>query len=98
VLRGRALEIVDAAGRPRFEIAVETPTNEGAAHQPDRVLVRIGSPAAGPGVKLVSSAEGTTLLIMHNDRPLVRIMASQSTSAVRLMAADGRERSISLER
>jgi hypothetical protein len=94
VLRGRALEVVDARGIVRFGVTVEPPTDEGGTHRPERVLVRVASPGAGPGVKLVSSAEGTSLLMMHDDRPLVQLTADATTSVIRLVGADGRTRRI----
>jgi hypothetical protein len=68
--------------------------NERGTHQPERVLLRIGSPGAGPGVKLVSSADGTTLAIMHNDRPLIAMKADGVASSIRMLAADGKEHTI----
>jgi len=94
VLRGRAIEIVDATGQVRFSVGVEAATVEGGKRFPDRVLMRISSPGAGPGVKLVSSAEGTALLLMHNDRPAARMQTGTDSAFIRLIAADGKERTI----
>ena len=90
VLRGHALEIVDEKGVVRFGITVEKPTNEGGRPLPERVLVRVASPGAGPGMKIVSSAQGTALVMMHNDRPLIQIR-TDSASSIRLLDADGKE-------
>jgi len=94
VLRGRAIEIVDANGQVRFGVSIEAPTTEGGKRYPDRVLMRFSSPGAGPGVKLVSSAEGTALLIMQNDRPAARIVAQKDSAFIRLIGADAKERTI----
>jgi len=94
VLRGRSIEIVDATGQVRFSVDVEAPSVEGGKRYPDRVLMRLSSPGAGPGVKLVSSAEGTALLLMHNDRPAARIASSADSAYIRLVGADGKERAI----
>jgi hypothetical protein len=94
VLRGRALEVVDARGIVRFGVTVERPTDEGGTHRPERVLVRIASPGAGPGVKLVNSAEGTALLLMHDDRPLIQLSTDATASVIRLVGADGKTRVI----
>ena len=93
-MRGRALEIVDANGQVRFSVSVATPTMEGGKQYPDRVLLRIGSPGQGPGVKLVSSAEGTDLGLMHGDRPRIHLSASAQGSFVKLVALDGTTRSL----
>ena len=92
VLRGRAIEIMDSRGVVRFEVAIEAPTSEGGKRFPDRVLLRVGSPGAGPGVKLVSSAEGTDFLIMHNDRPSVRLAAHGDSGFVKVVSGDAKER------
>jgi hypothetical protein len=92
VLRGRAIEIVDARGVVRFSVEIAAPTAEGGKSLPDRVLMRVGSPGAGPGVKLVSSADGTDLLIMHNDRPSVRLAAHGDSGFVRVMNGAGKDR------
>ena len=94
VLRGRAIEIVDAKGQVRFSVGIEAPTLEGGKQFPERVLMRISSPGAGPGVKLVSSAQGTALLLMHNDRPAARIVAQSDSAFMRVVGADGKERTI----
>lgn len=94
VLRGSALEIVDKNGVVRFSVTMVEPGEEAGKHRPDRVLVRVGSPGAGPGVKLITSADGTTLGLMHNDRPLVQLTAAGNGSFVRLLDGDGRERII----
>src|SRR5262245_54112672 len=67
VLRAHAIEVVDQAGVVRFGVEIAGPTTVNGKQYPDRVLLRIASPGAGPGIKLVSSAGGTTLGIMHND-------------------------------
>ena len=94
VLRGRALEIVDSNGQIRFSVSVASPTTEGGKHYPDRLLMVIGSPGQGPGVKLVNSAEGTDLGLMHGDRPRIHLSASSQGSFVKLIAADGTTRSL----
>ena len=91
-----------AAGRPRSSTRAGTCGSAStswrrpskAASNPDRVLMRVGSPGAGPGVKLVSSAEGTTLGLMHNDRPAASIATRTDSAFIRLIGADGKERAI----
>lgn len=94
VLRGRALEIVDESGQVRFSVSVAAPTIEAGKHYPDRVLLRIGSPGQGPGVKLVSSAEGSDLVLMHGDRPRIHLTANAQGSLIQLIALDGTTRSL----
>ena len=94
VLRGRAIEIVDAKGVVRFSVDIEPASVEGGKRYPDRVLMRVSSPGAGPGVKLVSSAEGTALLIMHNDRPAARLVAQADSAFLRFVGPDGTDRTI----
>ena len=59
VLRGSALEIVDAQGRVRASITVNAPTVVDGQSYPESVLLRmLGDPSGGPSVKLdVSSAK-----------------------------------------
>lgn len=94
VLRGRALEIVDANGQVRFSVSVAAPMTEAGKQYPDRVLLRIGSPGQGPGVKLVSSVEGTDLDLMHGDRPRIHLSANAQGSFIELIAPDGTTRSL----
>src|ERR1051325_1316939 len=61
VLRGRALEIVDAQGTVRAEILTHGPETFNGKTYPDTVLFRMGTPQKAPLVKMTVSEEGSAL-------------------------------------
>ncbi len=61
VLRGRALQIVDAQGRVRAEIAVFPPERIGGKVYPETVLFRMADQQKAPRVKLTVSEDGAAL-------------------------------------
>ena len=61
VLRGRALQIVDAQGRVRAEIVVYEPTKIGGKTYPETVVLRLSDEHLAPRVKLTASEEGAAL-------------------------------------
>jgi hypothetical protein len=98
VLRGRALEIVDARGKVRASIAVlpEDPKViwKGKPY-PETVLLRLMSPEGRPNVKLGASQMGAGLLIGGESNPTyVQVLAEGGESTVKLINKDGTERLI----
>ena len=98
VVRGRALEIVDDRGRVRASLAVlpEDPkVLWNGKPYPETVLLRLMSPDGRPNVKLGASKQGSGLLIGGaSDPTYVQVIADGGESALKLINADGLERSI----
>ena len=98
VLRGRALEIVDAQGKIRASLTVipEDPKVlwKGKPY-PETVLLRLISPEGRPNVKLGASQMGAALLIGGESNPTyVQVLAEGGESTVKLINKDGTERLI----
>ena len=98
VLRGRALEIVDAQGKIRASLTVipEDPKVmwKGKPY-PETVLLRLISPDGRPNVKLGASQMGAALLIGGESNPTyVQVLAEGGESTVKLINKDGAERLI----
>jgi hypothetical protein len=98
VLRGRALEIVDAQGKIRASITVipEDPKVmwKGKPY-PESVLLRLVSAEGRPNVKLGASQMGGGLVIGGESNPTyVQVLAEGGESSVKLLNKDGVERLI----
>ena len=98
VLRGRALEIVDARGKIRASIAVlpEDPKVmwKGKPY-PETVLLRLISPEGRPNVKLGASHMGAGLLIGGESNPTyAQVLAEGGETTLKLINKDGTERLI----
>ena len=98
VLRGRALEIVDARGKIRASIAVlpEDPKViwKGKPY-PETVLLRLISPEGRPNVKLGASQMGAVLLVGGESNPTyVQVLAEGGESTIKLINKDSTERLI----
>ena len=98
VLRGRALEIVDARGRVRASIAVlpEDPKViwKGKPY-PETVLLRLISAEGRPNVKLGASQKGAGLVIGgESDPTYVQVLAEGGESTLKLINKDSTERLI----
>ena len=98
VLRGRALEIVDARGKVRasLEVLPEDPkvTWKGKPY-PETVLLRLISAEGRPNVKLGASQMGAGLLIGGESNPTyVQVLAEGGESTLKLINKDGTERLI----
>jgi len=98
VLRGRALEIVDARGKIRASLAVlpEDPTVKWKGKPyPETVLLRLMSPEGRPNVKLGASQMGAALLIGGESNPTyIQVLAEGGESTIKLINKDGTERLI----
>ena len=100
ILRGRALEIVDARGRVRASITV-LPADphfkmpDGTVGYPESVLLRLISPEGRPNVKLGASKDGSGLGLGGKDDPTyVQILAQGPSTSIKLTNQDGREQVI----
>ena len=98
VLRGRALEIVDARGKVRASLTVipEDPKViwKGKPY-PETVLLRLISPEGRPNVKLGASQMGSALLIGGESNPTyIQVLAEGGESTIRLINKDSTERLI----
>jgi len=98
VLRGRALEIVDARGKVRASLTVipEDPKViwKGKPY-PETVLLRLISPEGRPNVKLGASQMGSALLIGGESNPTyIQVLAEGGESTIKLINKDSTERLI----
>lgn len=98
VLRGHALEIVDARGKVRASIAVlpEDPKViwKGKPY-PETVLLRLMSPEGRPNVKLGASQKGAGLVVGgESDPTYIQVLAEGGESRLKLVDKDGTERVI----
>ena len=104
VLRGRALELVDARGRVRAEIKVlpALPTvkmPDGTTGYPESVQLRLISSKGGPNVKLAASEDGAGLSLVGESGSVqtgyVQILSRDTNLPfVKLVTKDGREQVI----
>src|SRR4030095_10074280 len=76
VLRGRALEIVDAQGRIRANILVHGPETINGKLYPETVLFRMADPKSGPVVKLTASPNGSALGLSDDADAGVQLFAN----------------------
>ena len=95
VLRGSALEIVDARGKVRASITV-IPEDPKAIWKgkpyPETVLLRLISPEGKPNVKLGASERGAGLVIGGELNPTyVQVLAEGGESTVKLVNKNGAE-------
>lgn len=98
VLRGRALEIVDAQGRIRASLSVipEDPkVIWNGKPYPETVLLRLMSAEGRPNVKLGASQKGAALLIGGDLNPTyVQVLAEGGETTLKLINSSGAERVI----
>jgi hypothetical protein len=96
VLRGRALEIVDAKGRVRASISVREPVTMDSKFYPETVLLRLTDPKSGPVVKLTASENGSALGLSDDANGGVQIFARDTGSFVKVVDKTGREQTLKL--
>jgi hypothetical protein len=94
MLRGRALQIVDAQGRVRAEIIVHGPEKVGSKVYPETVLFRMADPKSGPVVKLTASENGSALGLSDDSQGGVQLYARDTGSFMKVVDKDGHEQVI----
>lgn len=95
VLRGRALEIVDAQGRVRASIKVQPAETVRGHLYPETVILRLIDPNGRPSVKLGGSEQGSGLGLAGNSDPTYITLKAEGTgTSLKLTNKDGRERLI----
>jgi hypothetical protein len=100
VLRGRALEIVDAHGRVRASISVmpaapSLKMPDGTTGYPETVLLRLITSGGRPNVKLATTEDGAGLGLGGESNPTyVQVLARGGTTSLKLTDRDGREQLI----
>jgi hypothetical protein len=92
VLRGRALELVDGAGRIRGQFTVES---DGEAvfrlrDESGTIRVKLGASSAGSGLLLIDETTEPGVQILARRSP----MAGQQTTRINLTGAGGRQRQV----
>jgi len=91
VLRGRALEIVDAHGRVRASITVERPVTMNSKPYPETVLLRLTDPKNGPVVKLTAAENGSALGMSDDADGGIQLSAQSAGTFVKVTDKRGRE-------
>ena len=95
ILRGRGLEIVDAAGRIRASISVHPPPRADGKDYPETVLLRLTDPKRGPVVKLTAAENGSALgLSDDSEKGGVQIYARDTGSFLKVVSKNGHEQVI----
>ena len=98
VLRARALEIVDDQGRVRAEIKVLPPQPtlkmaDGTTGYPEVVQFRLLTSHNGPSVKLVTTEDGSGL-VLGGEKGYTQLLSRQADPSIRIVTKTGRERII----
>ena len=95
VLRGRALQIVDAQGRVRAEILVHGPETVNSKTYPETVLFRMADPKSGPVVKLTASEKGSALGLSDDAAGGIELHANREKgNFLKVVSREGREQVI----
>ena len=98
VLRGSALELVDAHGRVRAELKViaadpDVKMPDGTRGAPETVQLRLIDSKGGPNVKLAATEDGSGL-VLGGEKGYVQILSRGQTPHLKIVNGDGRERVI----
>jgi len=95
VLRGRALEIVDDAGRVRATLDVmPASTRANGESYPETVLLRLITERGRPSVKISASERGSALAFVGPSgtrQTYAQLGADGAVSSLKLKSEDGRE-------
>src|SRR5262245_62637577 len=95
VLRGRALEIVDDAGRVRASISIlpadpKVKMPDGTTGYPETVLLRLINSQGRPNIKIAATERGAAQLLGgESDPTFVQILAEGPSTSLRLSNRDG---------
>ena len=95
VLRGRALEIVDDAGKVRASLKVyaadpNVAMPDGTRGYPETVLLRLITEQGAPSVKLSASQRGGILVVGGDNPTYAQLKAEGGTPALTLSDKEGR--------
>ena len=93
ILRGRALEITDDAGRVRASIQLHPASTlpDGTTY-PETVLLRLISSQGRPNVKIAATEDGSVLALGGESDPThVGIAARGTTTSLTLVNKDGQQ-------
>jgi len=98
VLRGSALELVDAHGRVRAELKVvaadpDLKMPDGTRGAPETVLLRLIDSKGGPNVKLTATEDGSGL-VLGGEKGYVQILSRGQNPYVKIVTGGGEERLI----
>jgi hypothetical protein len=98
VLRARALEIVDDQGRVRAEIKVLTTQpalkmGDGTTGYPEAVQLRLVSSQNSPHVKLVTTEDGSGL-VLGGEKGQTQLLSRGTDPSIKIVTKDGREHTI----
>lgn len=98
VLRGSALELVDAQGRVRAELKVipadpDVKMPDGTRGAPETVLLRLIDSKGGPNVKLAATEDGSGL-VLGGEKGYVQIRSRGQDPFVKIVTGGGQERLI----
>ena len=100
VLRARALEIVDEAGRVRAMIRVfpadpSVKMPDGTTGYPETVLLRLIDSKGAPNVKIAATEDGSGMSLGGESNPThVQILARGTNTLFKMVNKDGREQVI----
>ena len=96
VLRGRALEIVDAQDQVRAQIVVHGPETVNGKTYPETVLFRMATAQRAPLMKLTVSEDGSALGLSDDSQPGgIELRANRNKgNFVKVVNRDGREQTI----
>ena len=96
VLRGRALEIVDAQGQVRAQILVHGPETVNGKTYPETVLFRMATAQRAPLMKLTVSEDGSALGLSDDSEPGgIELRANRNKgNFVKVVNRNGREQTI----
>lgn len=98
VLRGSALELVDAQGRVRAELKVipadpDVKMPDGTKGSPETVQLRLIDSKGGPNVKLAATEDGSGL-VLGGEKGYVQILSRGQNPHVKIVNGGGQERLI----
>jgi len=98
VLRGSALELVDAHGRVRAELKVlaadpDVKMPDGTRGAPETVQLRLIDSKGGPNVKLAATEDGSGL-VLGGEKGYVQILSRGQNPYVKIVTGGGEERLI----
>lgn len=100
VLRGRALEIVDDAGRVRAMIGIfpadpSVKMPDGTRGYPETVLLRLIDSHGGPNVKIAATDDGAGISLTGSAQPTyIQLMSRGASTSLTLVNKDGKQQRI----